>query len=142
MLIAGVAFTLVGVSPASAFGLALVGILVAGASNPLINGPFFAIIQDVVEPEIQGRVFTVVGSLAGIAAPLGMAIAGPLSDRFGVQFWFLLGGIASVVLAIGARAIPAVLHLEDHGRAKVPHELAPALAGEAHTTGSEPVHQA
>ncbi len=113
MMIAGVAFIVVGVTPASAFGLALAGILIAGLANPLVNGPFFAIIQDVVEPEIQGRVFTVVGSLAGIAAPIGMVIAGPLSDRFGVQFWFLLGGIASVAMAIGARTIPAVLHIED-----------------------------
>lgn len=118
LLIAGVSFVAVGAAPASAFWLALLGVLIAGLSNPIINGPFFAIIQDVVDPQIQGRVFTVIMSLSGLASPLGMAIAGPLSDRFGVQLWFLLGGIVSLLMGLGLPAIPAVMHLEDHGREK------------------------
>jgi MFS transporter, DHA3 family, macrolide efflux protein len=137
VLVAGMAFIIVGVTPASAFGLALAGVLVAGLSNPIINGPFLAIIQDVVEPEIQGRVFTVIGSLAGLASPLGMAIAGPLADRFGVQLWFLLGGIVSLLMAVGLRTIPAVLYLEDHGRGKFDQEATVMPAGEARMTAPE-----
>jgi MFS transporter, DHA3 family, macrolide efflux protein len=127
IVVAGFAFSAVGMAPASAFGMAIAGVLIAGFSNPLINGPFFAIVQDVVEPEIQGRVFTVIGSLAGLAAPLGMAIAGPLADRFGVQFWFLLGGIVSVVMGVGFQAIPAVRNLEAHGRQPVGQEVTAPL---------------
>ena len=64
-----------------------------------------AILQSAVAPEIQGRVFTAVGSLAGLASPVGMAIAGPVADWAGVQVWFLMGGVM--------RFIPAVMQLED-----------------------------
>jgi DHA3 family macrolide efflux protein-like MFS transporter len=72
-------------------------------------------LQDVVAPEIQGRVFTVISSVSGMAAPLGMAIAGPVADAFGVQLWFLVGGIASVLMGVSLRMIPAIMHLEDGG---------------------------
>ncbi|MGC9469225.1 MAG: MFS transporter [Anaerolineae bacterium] len=116
LLGAGVAFAVVGLVPSSAFGLALGGLFVAGLMNPIINGPFFAIVQDVVDPDIQGRVFTAIMSLSGLAAPVGMAIAGPVSDAFGVQLWFLFGGIVSILMALGLRLIPSVMHLEDRGR--------------------------
>jgi len=38
-----------------------------------------------VAPELQGRVFTAVSSMAGLASPLGIAIAGPVADWAGVQ---------------------------------------------------------
>jgi MFS transporter, DHA3 family, macrolide efflux protein len=87
---------------------------VSGLSNPLINGPFFAILQAAVAPEIQGRVFTAMQSLAGLAAPLGMVIAGPLADSLGVQVWFLIGGVISLMMGVGLRFVPSVMHLEDH----------------------------
>jgi DHA3 family macrolide efflux protein-like MFS transporter len=112
---AGAAFTLVGLVPPSAFTVALVGLGLAGLMNPIINAPFFAIIQDVVPPEIQGRVFTVIMSMSGLAAPLGMAIAGPMADAFSVQLWFALSGVMSVLMALLVRAVPAIYHLEDRG---------------------------
>ncbi len=114
LLVAGLAFAAVGVTPSTAFEMALIGLFIAGLSNPIINGPFFAIIQSVVAPDVQGRVFTAIDSLAGLAAPLGMAIAGPVADALGVQFWFLIGGIISLAMSIGLRAIPVVMNLEHH----------------------------
>ncbi len=118
LVLAGFSFIAVGVTPAGAFNAALAGLLVAGVANPLINGPFFAILQAAVAPEIQGRVFTAVNSLAGLAAPLGMVIAGPLADTFGVQVWFLIGGVISLAMGLGLCFIPSVMHLEDHGSAR------------------------
>ncbi|MBN1249396.1 MAG: MFS transporter [Anaerolineae bacterium] len=114
LIVAGFAFAAVGLAPATGFALALAGLLVAGLSNPIINGPFFAILQSVVAPDVQGRVFTAIDSVAGLAAPVGMAIAGPLADALGVQVWFLIGGIISVAMGLGLRAIPAVMNLEYH----------------------------
>ncbi len=114
LLVAGLAFAAVGVTPSTAFEMALIGLFIAGLSNPIINGPFFAIIQSVVAPDVQGRVFTAIDSLAGLAAPLGMAIAGPVADALGVQFWFLIGGIISLAMSIGLRTIPVVMNLEHH----------------------------
>ncbi len=119
---AGLAFSLVGLAPPNALMLAIAGLFLAGLMNPIVNGPFFAIIQDVVAPELQGRVFTVIGSLTGLASPIGLAIAGPVADVVGVHTWFLVGGVVSVLMAVCVRLVPSLYHLEEEGRerARVP----------------------
>ena len=110
----GLGLSLLGFVPSNLFWLALVSLFVGGFFNPIVNGPFFAILQDVVDPAIQGRVFTVISSVSGAAAPLGMLVAGPLADKWGVQLWFLLGGIVTVACAVVMRISPSVMHMEDH----------------------------
>jgi len=109
-----IGFLVVGLAPATAFGLVWGGLLLAGFMNPITNGPFFAILQDVVAPEMQGRVFTVVMSLTAAAMPLGMAIAGPIVDWLGVQVWFILSGVAGLLVGLSFPLLPGVMHLEDH----------------------------
>ena len=109
----GLGTLVIGLSPATAFELALAGMLLAGFMNPITNGPTFAVIQSVVAPEMQGRVFTVIGSLTAAMSPLGMAIAGPVADAFGVQVWFVMGGVVCVLMGLIAFFIPAIVHLED-----------------------------
>jgi DHA3 family macrolide efflux protein-like MFS transporter len=62
---------------------------------------------------MQGRVFTLVGSIAALMSPLGLMIAGPLSDVVGVRVWFIVGGIATVVMGVACFFIPAAVHVED-----------------------------
>jgi DHA3 family macrolide efflux protein-like MFS transporter len=112
----GVGTLLIGLTPAALFGMALVGMFVAGFMNPITNGPVFAILQSVVAPDMQGRVFTVMGSLTAAMSPLGMIIAGPVADALGVRVWYVLGGVACILMGIAAASIPAVVHLEDHHR--------------------------
>jgi len=128
---ASVFFVLLGLAPSSAFWLAVIAMFGAGFMNPLMNGPFLAVLQDVVPPELQARTFTVIASLSGLATPLGMAIAGPLSDTWGVQVWFVIGGVFSLLMGIGLRVVPAVYHLED-GRARTtePTTEMPDMKGE------------
>jgi DHA3 family macrolide efflux protein-like MFS transporter len=85
--------------------------------NPITNGPFLAVVQEVVDPEIQGRVFTTISSVAAAASPIGMAIAGPVADWLGVQVWFILGGLICVLVGVGMFAVPAVMNMEAQGRA-------------------------
>ncbi len=79
----GIGTLMIGLTPATMFGLALAGMFVAGFMNPITNGPVFAIFQSVVAPDMQGRVFTVLGSVTAAMSPLGMIIAGPVADTFG-----------------------------------------------------------
>jgi len=123
----GIGTLLIGLAPSSAFGLALGSMFATGFMNVLVNGPIFAMLQAKVAPEMQGRVFTLVGSVAGIMSPLGMAIAGPVADALGVQFWFVLAGAVCVLMAVVAFFVPALMHLDDtngHATSK-----AAALAG-------------
>lgn len=111
---------LIGLAPTWAYPLALAGMLVFGLSNPITNGPLMAIVQEVVEPEMQGRVFSLIGSAASSMAPVGLALAGPLSDILGVQSWFVVGGVITGVMAVVGFNIPALVHFEKGRPAKQP----------------------
>jgi MFS transporter, DHA3 family, macrolide efflux protein len=45
-------------------------------------------------------------------APIGLAIAGPLADWFGVQLWFVLGALICGLMAIWIILSPTLLNLE------------------------------
>lgn len=109
----GAGTLLLALAPAAFFPLAVGGALLVGLMSPLTMGPFFAIIQATVEPEMQARVFALLSSVGTGIAPLGLAIAGPVADRLGMQAWFLLGGVLCVVMGVSGLFIPAVLHIEE-----------------------------
>jgi DHA3 family macrolide efflux protein-like MFS transporter len=71
----GLGVLVLGLVPPEGFVLALVAMFFAGTMNPITNGPVFAIIQARVAPELQGRVFTTIGSIAGAMMPLGTAVS-------------------------------------------------------------------
>jgi DHA3 family macrolide efflux protein-like MFS transporter len=120
----GVGFLLVGLAPETAFWLALGALLFAAIMNPITNGPIMAILQSVIAPDMQGRVFMIVGSIAGLAVPLGLAIAGPISDALGVGAWFVFGGIAAILVGIIAPFIPALMQIEEQRQAYATPEQA------------------
>jgi len=130
----GVGTLMIGLTPATMFGLALAGMFVAGFMNPIANGPVFAIFQSVVAPDMQGRVFTVMGSVTAAMSPLGMIIAGPVADTFGVRVWYVMGGIACILMGIVSVCIPAVMHIEDNHK-----DARAAQTGTASTGGTPAV---
>lgn len=107
----GLAVLAVGLASPSMYLLALVGMALFGFLNPIINGPLMAIMQAKVEPEIQGRVFSLLSAGAGLASPLGLAIAGPVSDATSNQFWFILGGSLTVIAGAIAFFVPQIVEL-------------------------------
>ena len=104
---------MVGLAPIEAFGLAVAGFVFTGMMNPFVNGPLGAILQTRVEPSIQGRVMTLVNSSAMAMAPLGMILAAPVSELFGIQAWFIAGGLVTIVMGIAGFFIPVIMHIED-----------------------------
>lgn len=110
----GLGFLVAGVVPPSGLLMAVGGIFLAGVMNPITNGPVFAIIQAGVEPAMQGRVFALVQSLGTAATPLGMLIAGPVADAFGVRVWYVVGGAACVLMSAAGAFMPSLVHLEEH----------------------------
>ncbi|MGW8250874.1 MAG: MFS transporter, partial [Anaerolineales bacterium] len=116
----GLGSLLVGFTPGTAYPLALAATFVMGFSLPITNGPLLAAVQAVVAPEMQGRVFTLIGSAAAAMSPLGLIIAGPVADRYGVQTWYVIGGITTIGMAVVGRLIPAVMHLEDGRTSEIP----------------------
>lgn len=109
----GVGILLVGLAPVSLFAMAVFGMILGGVMSSLANGPLLAIFQANVAPGMQGRVFTLLGSGSAAMMPLGLAIAGPLAEVTGVRTWFLIGGVFTLLLAVGCLFVPAVLNVEE-----------------------------
>jgi DHA3 family macrolide efflux protein-like MFS transporter len=112
LILQGLATIVVGLAPAGAFWLAVMGWGVGGFMNVFYNGPLFAFLQATVRPEMQGRVFTVQQSLAWIAWPLSLAVAGPLTDLVGLRAWYVAGGLVAVLAGLVALSLPAIVNLE------------------------------
>jgi DHA3 family macrolide efflux protein-like MFS transporter len=113
LVLQGIAIFCVGLVPGTAFRFALGAILLTGFMNPIINGSLYATVQAVVEPQMQGRVFTLLRSGAWAMTPLGLAVAGPLADVVSVQAWFLLAGVATTAMGLSAFFVPAVMNIEE-----------------------------
>jgi DHA3 family macrolide efflux protein-like MFS transporter len=96
------------------FWLAVLSAFIAASMIPMVNGPVHAILQATVDPQMQGRVFTLIGSLGSAMAPLGLIIAGPVADAIGVQSWYVIGGVACIVIAVTGYFIPALMNIEDN----------------------------
>lgn len=100
LVVIGLTCVLSGVIGSGAFiGFVILSFFM-GAAAPLFNGPYMAMIQKSYEPEKLGRVISFVTSIGLLSSPVGLGLAGPIVDRFGVQVWFLWSGI--VVILIGA----------------------------------------
>jgi DHA3 family macrolide efflux protein-like MFS transporter len=119
-----------GLAPSQAFGLALASALLMGFLIPFIDGPFMAIMQSSVAPEIQGRVFTLTLSLLNLTSPISLALAGPISDAIGLQVWYLVSGVLSAALGIAGFFVPAIVNIESNGHAQpaAEQELSPPEA--------------
>ena len=128
----GIGFSLIGLVPSNVFWLGVLSAFFAASMIPLVNGPVHAILQSAVEPEMQGRVFTLVGSLSSAMAPLGLIVAGPVADAIGVQSWYVIGGVACILMAVLGYSIPAVMNIEDNHR-----HAGEAAQEQIETAGSE-----
>lgn len=71
-----------------------------GASSNLYNIPYIAYLQETIAPERLGRAFSLIGSLSSATMPLGLLIAGPIAESRGVALWFLVSGIALLLLTL------------------------------------------
>jgi DHA3 family macrolide efflux protein-like MFS transporter len=109
----GAGILMIGLSGANAFWIAVAGMALGGLMNPLLNGPLFAIVQSTVEPSMQGRVFTLLGSLSAAMSPLSLAVAGPLADKFGIPIWYIIAGVTCILIGVVSFTIKPVMHLED-----------------------------
>ncbi|CAM4431006.1 MFS transporter [Paenibacillus typhae] len=110
LVIIGLTCLLSGVVGSGAFAAFAVLSFFMGAAAPLFNGPYMAMIQKAYEPETLGRVISLVSSMGMLSSPIGLALAGPVADRYGVQVWFFWSGIVVALIGI-------VVFLKFYGKA-------------------------
>lgn len=104
---------LIGIAPANMFFLMLVANFILGATQVFANGPLGAIFQSAVEPDMQGRVFSLVGAGASAMMPLSLLVAGPISDLLGLRVWYLVGGVLCILVTIVGFFTPAIVNIEE-----------------------------
>lgn len=126
VLLIGVGATLIGLAPEALFWVLVVGGFVFGFAASLANGPIFAVLQTVVAPEMQGRVFALIMTAALAITPISLLVAGPLADAFGIRLWYLLAATACFVVAVVGYLTPDIHDLE----ARLAPQTAPAISNE------------
>lgn len=81
--------------------------LLTGWAIPLFITPSTTLLQERVEPEFQGRVFSIVGIVMAVAAPVGMIVLGPLADIVSVETLLIVSGLVTLVVTAVAVIIPS-----------------------------------
>jgi len=89
-------------------GLSAVVGLVYGPIAPIYN----YVMQTRAPKHLRGRVVGVMGSLAYAAGPLGLIVAGPLTDAAGLTTTFLALSLPMLLLGIVAVFLPALRELD------------------------------
>ena len=117
----GLGIVLVGFVPANMFYLLLTANLLVGFAQVFANGSLMAIMQSTVTPDMQGRVFSLLMAGATAMMPLSLLIAGPVSDKFGIRFWYIFGGALCILMTIASTFVPAIMNIEkNHNEAQTP----------------------
>lgn len=69
-----------------------------GVVMPILNTPAMVLLQERVEGDFMGRVFSVLSMISSIMMPFGMLVFGPISDFVKIE-WLLIGtGMMDIVL--------------------------------------------
>jgi DHA3 family macrolide efflux protein-like MFS transporter len=110
----GAGILIYGLMPSNWFPAAVAGIFLLGFMQAMANGPMDAILQANVDPNMQGRVFSLLIAGARTMAPLSLLVAGPVADWLGVRTWYLIGGSMCIVMAVTALFIPAIMKMEEN----------------------------
>lgn len=116
----GLMVLVLGVLSPELFPAAIAVLFLLGASIALTDGPLFAVLQGSIAPELQGRVFMLFGSLVTVTSPIGLLIAGPVTDAIGIQVWYVSAGLLCMLAGISAFFVPAVMDIEERATAGSP----------------------
>mgnify|MGYP002509738276 FL=1 len=83
---------MIGLGMAPAFVVYLICNMLIGVTSPCYNTPITVSIQENVEAELQGRIFSFMQITSSCALPLGMLFFGPLADITNIQNLFIISG--------------------------------------------------
>lgn len=98
LVIHGICFALLGVAGNFAFYLTVMGI--AGFFMPMVATAQTVLIQENVEQEMMGRVFSLVQIVSGLAMPVAILFFGPLADQVSIGLILLVTGALLAVTGV------------------------------------------
>lgn len=100
LVVIGITCMLSGIIGKEAFIVFVVLSFFMGAAAPFFNGPFMSMIQKSFPPEILGRVISLITSVMMLSSPIGLLMAGPIVDKYGVQVWFFWCGWVTIATGV------------------------------------------
>ncbi len=71
---------------------------VMGAFGNVHSIPLIAYMQTTIPAEKMGRAFSLIALAASLSMPVGLLIASPVAETVGVNVWFLLSGVGTVLI--------------------------------------------
>lgn len=107
-MLMAVSLLVVGILPTSGFWFFAVCCWLIGFSGPFYWGTYTPIIQSHFQGEYLGRVLTLTGCFRYFFGPIGLGAESILSEYFGINSWFMIGGILVLISAILLLAVPAI----------------------------------
>ena len=84
----------------SNFVVYLFFMLIAGFTMPCFNTPSSVILQEKVDGDYLGRIFSVMGMIGSVGMPASMLVFGPLADTVPIETLLIITGIAMAVIAV------------------------------------------
>ena len=120
LILRGIGLGLVGLAAVNQFWLAIAALFVAGFMPPIVTGSLFLLMQASVPPAMQGRVFTLIRSGFSLAPLIGLVVADPLAELWGVHSWFVLGGVAMIGIFVIGFMLDQIREFEDNSYAVDP----------------------
>ena len=96
----GICSLVAGFMPSNLFWGFCVIVFIMGMTGMGFNIPFTAYIQRSVPAENLGKVISFVTSVMSFAAPIGMFIAGPVSEIIGINRWMSIAGIVMILVGL------------------------------------------
>jgi DHA3 family macrolide efflux protein-like MFS transporter len=113
LLLDGLAIVLIGLSPRWGLSVAAGAFFCSGLLEAIHFGATGALFQALVPPILQGRLMGLLTAVGTAMVPVGLAVAGPIADHFGVQVWFIAGGLVTAAMATSTFLIRPIMHVED-----------------------------
>ena len=80
-----------------------------GITIPIFNTPATVLLQETVDMDFLGRVFSVLSMISSSVMPLGMLFFGPLSDVVRIEWMLVATGLMIAVQAVFLRFDRALL---------------------------------
>ncbi len=104
----GMGLVLTGLLSPAQLNLFIILAGVMGITIPFYHGVLMAIFQTKIQEEYLGRVLSLSASLSMIAMPFGLIMAGTFADVIGVEKWFFVSGLLTLLIALVFNLMPAV----------------------------------
>lgn len=86
------------ISFANMFTIYLIIMGLMGVIMPLFNTPSIVILQEIVEEDMYGRVFSIVNIISSGIMPLSMILFGPLSDIIDIEFILIISSVVFIIM--------------------------------------------